>query len=830
MWSGWGTSVDSPTPDTKSTRVTAGPTVIGALRRSWHVPALVGAGLALALGIGRAFQTAVQPDFSSPLRDAETLIGRGEYEPAIGVLNSRVFPFLEKPVLTKAQRGLYHLLMARALYKGQRTLPVPHPDNDRNAVAQFLAAEELGLDLGAEDQAALARSYLALGDRENAAARAERVPATSRDLRDALLKELVGWDLAQRPPAYSEALDLVTEAIAEPALGPSMRVWALGVQARVRTELGFTDEALTQLLRELPLLVGTPDLDLSGLHLALGRAYFDLGALDEAERALRLVDRDEVADEGTDERAEAMLMLGRIDARRGGESGMERARERFQALVERYSGSWVYPEALLGLAEAEAELGEPEAAVESYVLLSGLVTGSQPPVHPTKAEVTQSLLSEFERSAGAERWPEALRFATVAQDMWSLREAPPEALLASARAHEASALLLLGDAAAEPFKAFVKGDLDPATQVEIKRHLLRAAGFYNAYAERFIVDDLATHMDALWKAANLFDRAGDKGEAVRTFSEFTEVSRGDARRPEARFRLAEAQRARGEYATAAAMYGELIEERRAGGVVEVGPWADASLVPLAQCYLADADDANDAEAEQVLLRAIDGAAGGPARPAYREALTELGRLYYKQERYNEALERLDEAMVRTPADEIDAGARFRIADTRRKLASAIQARLDQATREGERALLRTERVKHLEGALAGFAEVRDALAQVDPRRLSQLDAVYLRNAMFYLGDCAFDLGDMETAIAHYTAARRRYAEDPASLVALMQIVSAYIALGDLPSAKAANQRARDFYRSLPAEVWEDESLPISRADWQAWLDSTTALYDRLAGG
>src|SRR5690606_24232915 len=91
------------------------------------------------------------------------------------------------------------------------------------------------------------------------------------------------------------------------------------------------------------------------------------------------------------------------------------------------------------------------------------------------------------------------------------------------------------------------------------------------------------------------------------------------------------------------------------------------------------------------------------------------------------------------------------------------------------------------------------------------------------GDCAFDLGRFEAARRLYDAARERYPDDPASLVAMIQIVNAYLEEGDLARAATANERARRFYASLPDEAWDDPQLPIGREDWQRWLDSIAAL-------
>jgi tetratricopeptide (TPR) repeat protein len=107
--------------------------------------------------------------------------------------------------------------------------------------------------------------------------------------------------------------------------------------------------------------------------------------------------------------------------------------------------------------------------------------------------------------------------------------------------------------------------------------------------------------------------------------------------------------------------------------------------------------------------------------------------------------------------------------------------------------------------------------------------VRLRNASFYLGDCAFDLADYETAIRQYDAAREKYPKDPASLVAMIQIVNAYVEQGDLKRARTANDRAKRFYESLPESAWTDPNLPIGQAEWQRWLDAMGRLMPAAAG-
>ena len=106
------------------------------------------------------------------------------------------------------------------------------------------------------------------------------------------------------------------------------------------------------------------------------------------------------------------------------------------------------------------------------------------------------------------------------------------------------------------------------------------------------------------------------------------------------------------------------------------------------------------------------------------------------------------------------------------------------------------------------------------------EAVALRNSYFYLGDCAFDLREYDDAIRYYDRARDRYDGEPASLVAMVQIVNAYIAKGEMGRARTANERARRFYSSIPDEVWNDPNLPMDRRDWERWLDSSAMILSQ----
>jgi hypothetical protein len=58
---------------------------------------------------------------------------------------------------------------------------------------------------------------------------------------------------------------------------------------------------------------------------------------------------------------------------------------------------------------------------------------------------------------------------------------------------------------------------------------------------------------------------------------------------------------------------------------------------------------------------------------------------------------------------------------------------------------------------------------------------------------------------------------------MVQIVSALLEQGRTAEAATANVRARRFYESLPESAWDDPTLPMSRAQWEQWLDAQSKL-------
>ena len=840
-------SGDAATGTASGSASKAGP-ALTRWREIWPLPLLGLAGILFVSGVVTALMTRPDPVFTPALDRASRMIDDGSYDEAIDELNTEVFPYVGRPELSPAAEARFRTLLARALYGGQHELEFPQRVNDENIIEQYSKAERLRGELAVRDAEKLARTLVAVDELELAEARLTELddPATRAEV----YRLIIDKARRRRAPEHGSVLATVEKMLDEPGLPEQDRLWALARRAEMQLELGFTPEAINGLLRELPLLVGRDGLRIGELFVMLGRGYYETGALREAQKELERADRDGVLDDSDPSRAMARLYLAHVEAKLAeDEVGLRHARDRYEDLTQRASRTDAYLPALLGLGQTEAALDADDEALLAFGSLIEEMQARDDVATPTRREVADLLLGLARdreaswRAGGAPFLVDvALKFLEQASSLYALEEMPPPLLDRLSRVHESASRTTLGLGPTQAGERFTLDDLgayDPGTLQRAKRHLIRSASFARLHADRFVLDDYETYADSLWRSAMLSDSAGDRQQAIESLRTFVETVDGDARNPEGRYLLGKMFQARGDYTVAAGYYKGLIDERETSPRPGIGRWADQAYVPLAQCYIQDNDESNDADAVRLLTNAVSGERGGPGRPEFRQAVLELGNLAFRDGRYAEAVERFEEALSREQTDGVigdeadpinEARVRYRLADSYRLLAEEIERRMAEPMTDRERAAMASARESHLLESVGEFTWVRDTLDQIDPRAIDRVDGIYLRNSHFYLGDCAFDRGAYDEAIEYYTTARARYPDDPAVLVALIQIVNAYLEKGDMANARTANERARAFYRSLPDEAWDDPYLPLDRKEWERWLDSTSKLYDGLASG
>lgn len=795
----------------------------------WQIPALVAAVILLGGGVITAWRTAPRPDPEAHLARAATLLDAEQYEQALQVLNGAVRQMYQRGGLTLPQQSRFHLMRARAVYLGQQRVGLALAENFRSVIEEYAQAARASAEaLSPRDLFFLADAHVAVGEDDRALELAAALPDTYRSERSRIVQRIVLRHLDAPGSDPSRVLRMLATFLTDPLNTSDERAWALARQAEILVRQGQHQAAITRILQLMPGLIGKAGAErLGDIYLILGQAYLEAGDLAEAGK--RLDQAASLLGVHDPARARALVWLGRIEEQTNPDpaEGQSEARARYLSVLEQFGGSAARLPALLGLGEVEAAMQNHDASLVAYQeLVQELNGGLRHPDVPVET-VTASLLERWRTAMSSGQSGPALAYARLAERLHQREETPVPVLLALAQAHRQQAEEILNQAGTGDRRLGDLARLDPGLREEAREHLEAAGAYFKRHADAVVVENNLAYGESLWQAADSYDLAGFSERAIPLFDEYARVLPGDARRPEALFRLAQAWQARGEYETAAEIYRRLRAEAAQQGS-PAGPLADASVVPLAQCLLLDALESNDAEAQELLEGVVRGLAGGPATPHFRDGLLELARLRIRRGEYAAAIAHLEEILARFPDDPRIDQVRFELADACRRDAHVIRDTLAQSMPERDRQALEAVREQRLRQAQALFEEVRQRLEARDPRELSALERLYLRNSCFYVGDCAFDLGDYESAIRLYDAARERYPDDPASLVAMIQIVNAYVDLGDMGRAATANERARRFYESLPPTAWDDPTLPMTRREWAQWLDSLDVLLKRRA--
>ena len=808
------------TPPKPKDEPAAPPALRAAWRDAWQVPVLGLAAAAIVAGSVYAFKTKpahnVEPDFVRAAAQVEA----GEFAGALDTLNDKVMPHLGTVLVSQDRARDFHLLRARSLYMGQRELGLDRDDNNRAIVSEFGRAEALHATMTPRDRVFLAESLVSLGELDRATELAATLGEPEQQARVDLLKRMIERSLAPATRNEHRAMDLLEAMAAIPAVDANVKLWVLTRQLDLLVKQGYAEEAITRGVRAL---VGVDesraDRDaLAGAFVGLAKAYLKTRDLDRCAAQL-----DHAAAAVGDEHALSPtinLLRAEVDRDGSGEQ-LDEARERYLVVINRFPFSDDVPRAMLGLAEIDSKLSSerPELSEESldtYAKLTDRVLGGEGDV--SRDEVVASLLNRHADWTAQNDHERALAFAQQAGRLNDGRTANPAVLLALAMSHRTVAEAML-KAAAKDGSAISVAEADPTTQRAARTHFLAAGEFFRRHAEAMVQLDTGAYGESLWWSADAFDRAGDLEATVAAFQQFTADFPSDRRLAEATFRLAQAYQARGDAELATKLYRGLIEARDVAGA---GTFTDASYVPLAQTLLMDADATNDAEAQELLTAVVTGAAGGTETGVFRDALGELASSLYRAGEHERAIERLEEYVQRYGGSATLPATIYRLADSYRLSAAAIASDLVKEDRpEGEKRDLEAKRVERLRRAADLFEGVRADLEEIATR--TALEDIYLRNAYFYRADCLFDLREFDDAIRSYDGARERYSKDAASLVAMIQIVNALVSQGELAKATTANARAKRFFESLPDSVWDDPTLPMTRRDWERWLDSQVKL-------
>lgn len=828
-------------------------------RDAWPIPVLLIGGALLVGGLAKWKNKTPGPDFPGAVASVESLLKSSKYEEALALLNDPIGRNLGDAAADEEIHKQYYLLSADALAYAQKARGLNVKANHQQVVDLYATARhQYHATLDGRRTVNLTESLLELGRVDDAMTEMKAIPEALASDRRALLRRIIDERVKTQGlnPADERLMDTLSRFRDDPSASAQDRAWAVARQTRMRLDAGFPEESVRRLLPEIQRLDSRLTPEAGELLLLLGRAYFETG--DTASATDQLLRAQEALPESNENIAEVKVLLGRIAQ---SHSDLETAKEHFSLVSTRFQRSPVTVRAWLGLGEVEADLGEEARSVEAYekavenvragwlkggtakageatpenAAAPGIKTDAGSAAAKLAAEIDASLGQRFRDRLQKKEFEAASKYAVLAERLFPADKAPPEVPLRLAEINRAAAEAIIPasmrDAGEPPDLSMV----DPVSREEAKRRFYEAAMAYQRHAKAALISDPEGSATSLWLSADCYDQSGEQDRAVEGFTQYIQAQQDGPRRLLAQYRLARTLQSMGQFKKAVPLLEDIIEH------APVSDEATMSMIPLAQCYLLASDDADHAKAEAKLLQIVEGKQFEPSARQFRTAVIELGRMYRRVGEYPKAIERLSEAVERYKDLEKDPAIQSALADSYRLSAGLIGEQLKSAMPQNERTRLSRLRRERLDEALALYDRVRELMEPMDVRRLSELEKITLRNAMFYRGDCAYDLGafhkdDPQTsrgyyqqAIRFYDTAAQRYADDPSSLAAMMQIVSAYAALGQWTEAQTAQNRAKARLKELPPEAWTSASGPMDKQHWERWLESSVKL-DKMAEG
>ena len=760
------------------------PSRLAAIAGLWQVPLLLLAVGLFAFAAYLFIDPHAGPSIDQKFDAARGLLKAERPEAAINALNRIVLA--EK--LDRDHDGAVHLLLGQALAALQQQKKISLRSYHEQIVEQTTMAESLGVKPTYDIERRLGESYEAMGRQAKALDHYRQAAAMDPTHALRLQRKVIELQLATGDVGPAD--QSLERYAADPELSDGERAWALCNRAKLMVDRG-------EYVRGRDLLDRAATLDADAgtagqVTYYRGYCAAKTGDAAGAEALLRQARQQLRSDNPLD--ADAACLLGQLAA---DHNDPRTAASFFNEVVVNHPDSSLVPTALLGrgLARLATGQGADDRGQADLADVTRRAAAAEP-ASPTFNAAVVAGLSQGAATLSARGNPAA-----------ALELLDDERLLVTKHPadfyHQLSAVF---EQQADQLERPTPGDGKRASAEVAKKardFRVNAGDASVAEAHALTLADDKGYGVALWRAVDLYERAGDAPGAIDGLTLFATERPSDPLAPKALLRLGQAYRSAGQLDKAIAAY------QRAQFLYPNSLAASQSAVPLAQAYLARGP-ADFGRAEAVLRGVIEGnPILTPEADEYRQALFELGRLYYRTDRYELAIARLTDWTTRYGDDERMGQALFLSADSYRKSAARLAADPSATTRPADAAEVAAVRRGRLDEAKAGYDAVVTRYGAVPPK--AEVDRVYDRLAHFYRADCLYDTGRYAEAIRQYDAAAFRYADDPASLAAYVQIVNAYYALGKPDEARAANERAKVLLNGIPAESFSS-SMP--KAYWE----------------
>ncbi|UCG33045.1 MAG: tetratricopeptide repeat protein [Phycisphaerales bacterium] len=780
----------------------------------WQIPLLLVATGLLVISLLQLRPPTPLPSFEEHLEPLQRMMRAGLYDLVVADAGA----LLREEELGPLQEARLYVLMAEATHLAEGKRRRHHPENAQWIIRNLQLAEDKGFTPTGENRCWSAAAWEWLGNPQRALDDYQLALWAGVD--DALVVERHIMDLKGELNLLSneEHHRLLDRYMGLAQDAPDEFVWALRAKIDLHHEAGDREAARALLDRAEPQLRKLGRDDQADLLDAM--LWYREERFDEAERLLRsLRAKLEVRNETY---AQATCLLARLNLR---DDRPYEALSFCEDILESYTSGPYLATALLISAETQALLRYHERAVACYRELIAMLPFGFDSKYINEEMIRTSLAVQYDTLRHDARPSEALLFIELANE---ITDSAPESVqavflkwLIEAHVALAEQYQRQADAAKtdegtttedESHGAGADNKNDPAALM--RRHYRRAAEASLRLAKPSTSDEeVAT--EALWMAAEYYDRAGEAQKTIEVLREFVRTRTTGPLIPLALLRLGQSYQAAGMYAEAIDTYRRNLSE------YPRTPAALESAVPMARCYLTLGDD-HFKQAEQVLRSLLDQSAEPealvlPSAKQYREALFFLGEMYVQAREYEKAISMLEERLTRYPNDPRASVTRFVLADSYRLSALALRGDAESPDAGPARLRLLSEHKRRLRRAHDLFAQ---AAAEFEKERTDLSEKAreeYLHLSLSYQADCLFDLGLYGQALPLYEEISWRRHHSPTALSAYIQIVSCYQRMGQMNEAVTALKRAKQLVGRIPEDRFEQTTGGMTRREWELFL-------------
>ena len=627
-------------------------------------------------------------------------------------------------------------------------------------------------------------------------------------------KDLVGIYLASRPENYiPTSLEHLEVILGHDQTGLEDKAWAYARKANLLIRQGQEEQALELLNSVAETCQNTPYSE--ELEFLRGSALRHAGQNDQADLILReLLGR--MTSRG-DIFAQVALELGKIS--------YEQYRDQdawyfYRLVLDTQMGKDWYVGAVLGLAECAALQQRYDESIERYQEAADWLKKNPLNQAVESAQIQKSLAILAHKLGMEKENTLALRFLEVERQLVPAEDLDLAYRLAQRHYYTGMQLM---EQLAEEKAAVAKEEPSDQEPVWFEQQAQQAGVHFEQAAENFLqvsvlsVGNDRLYGEALEYAAICYDKAGNTDQSIASWKRFVTEREGQPSWPRGVFHLAQALQSIGRYPEAIGYY-TLLRERHPLSIA-----ASDAVIPLAKCYLGQDPPEKD-KAMALLLSVLEDRALTPKSVHYRNAMFELGELYYRNADYASAIQILTVAVDRYPQDERLGKTMFLAGDSYRKSGLRLDEQLRNLSQEPAEMLKREKtsqlRRQNLEEAKNYFDRSIEFYSQIPEGRRGEVDEMYLRHGYMYRADCLYDLARYEEAASLYEKAVLRYQLTHTALAAFVQIINCQIHLGHIEQARISNERAIWQLRKMPDEAFAAGPVSYSRREWEAWFDWT----------